>query len=279
MNRSSENTWHGDARVRAVVRMPVGHVAVPGPLGHPAVSRARAAWIYLLVNVWMVPLALSALALLMHRSGWDMQVAQGFFDEALHSFPWRDAVWLEVIGHHLLKFVPIGVCLVALGLALGSYVFPRWRPWRQAAWALAASLAIGPAVVTQLKSMTVAHCPWDLREFGGYASFAADYASSWWAPSRAEAGRCLPSGHAGAGFCLLALYFFAWAVGSRRLRWAGLAVGVTAGLLFGFIRVVQGAHFPSHVMWSAVVCWLAAALVYLPVIVGRDVSPHAQPYA
>jgi membrane-associated PAP2 superfamily phosphatase len=36
--------------------------------------------------------------------------------------------------------------------------------------------------------------------------------------------------------------------------------------LFGAIRIVQGAHFPSHVMWAAFVCWLAAALVFLPVI-------------
>jgi len=33
--------------------------------------------------------------------------------------------------------------------------------------------------------------------------------------------------------------------------------------------VVQGAHFPSHVLWAAVVCWLAAALVYLPVLAGK----------
>lgn len=224
---------------------------------------------YVLLQVIAVPLMLAALALAMHQSGWDLSVVSAFYDEALHVFPWRDAVWLEVIGHHLLKLAPVGVFLVALGVALGSYVFPRWRRWRVVAWALAASLALGPAVVTQLKSLTVAHCPWDLREFGGYASFTADYAGSWWAPSRAEAGRCLPSGHAGAGFCLLALYFSGWAAGSRAWRWTGLFVGALAGVSFGAIRIVQGAHFPSHVMWAAVICWTAAALTHLPLIVSR----------
>jgi membrane-associated PAP2 superfamily phosphatase len=218
------------------------------------------------LQVVLIPAVLAACAVAMHMSGWDLSVARRFFDETAQGFPWRDAVWLEVIGHHLLKLVPIGVALIALGLALGTYVFPRWRRLRGAAWALAAALALGPFVVTQLKSLTVAHCPWDLREFGGYASFAADYGGSWWAPSRAEAGRCLPSGHAGAGFCLLALYFFGWAAGRPAWRWGGLAAGAIAGMLFGLIRVMQGAHFPSHVMWSAVVCWLAAALVYLPVL-------------
>jgi membrane-associated PAP2 superfamily phosphatase len=275
MNQSAGDARPGHARVRPVIGMSTRHVGVSGAIGTrpgrrigPVVGSVA---MYVLINVCAIPLVLAALALFMHRSGWDMAVARTFYDDARHGFPWRDALWLEVIGHHLLKFVPVGICLVALGTALGSHVVPRWRPWRTSAWALAAALALGPAVVTQLKSMTVAHCPWDLRDFGGYASFAADYAGSWWVPSRAEAGRCLPSGHAGAGFCLLALYFFGMAAGRPRWRWAGLAAGVAAGLSFGFIRVVQGAHFPSHVMWAAVVCWLAAALVYLPVLAGKTV--------
>jgi membrane-associated PAP2 superfamily phosphatase len=227
--------------------------------------------VYLLVNLFLIPAVLAAAALAMHQSGWDLRVANVFYDETRHAFPLRDAVWLEVIGHHLLKLVPIGVCLVALGVAIGSHVFPRWRRWRGAAWALTAALALGPAVVNQLKSLTAAHCPWDLREFGGYASFAADYAGSWWSPSPAEAGRCLPSGHAGAGFCLLALYFFGWSAGNRRWRWGGLLVGALAGLSFGMIRIVQGAHFPSHVMWAAVVCWMTAALIHWPLVVSRQV--------
>lgn len=223
-------------------------------------------WSYVVIHLFVVPAVIAALALAMHRSGWDLTVARDFYQESTRSFPWRDVVWLEAIGHHLLKFVPIGISLLALGTAIGSYVSPTWRRWRAPAWALTAAMALGPLVVTQLKSLTVAHCPWDLQEFGGFASFATDYAGSVWASSRGAAGRCLPSGHAGAGFSLLALYFFGWAVKRSVWRWGGLAIGVSAGLLFGAIRIVQGAHFPSHVMWAAFVCWLAAALVFAPVI-------------
>jgi len=246
-----------------------------GTVASQDAGRAHPGW-YVAVHLVLAPAVLAGAAMAMHASGWDLAVARSVFDDGAGRFPWREVVWLEVIGHHLLKFVPVAVALIALGLALGTHAVPRWRPLRGAAWALAAALALGPAAVTQLKTMTAAHCPWDLREFGGYASFAADYAGSWWAPSRAEAGRCLPSGHAGAGFCLLALYFFGWSAGRSSWRWGGLVAGVVAGVSFGLIRVVQGAHFPSHVMWSAVVCWMAAALVYLPVLVsaagGRRVT-------
>jgi membrane-associated PAP2 superfamily phosphatase len=224
---------------------------------------------YLLMHIVLVPALLACAALAMHASGWDLAVATRFFDATRHDFPWRGAVWLEVLGHHLLKLAPIGVCVVAVGLAVGSYLFPRWRPLRRPASALAVALALGPAAVTLLKSLTVAHCPWDLAAFGGYASYAADYAGSWWAASPAEAGRCLPSGHAGAGFSLLALYFFGCSAGRPRWAWGGLGVGAAAGLVFGAVRVVQGAHFPSHVVWSAAVCWMAAALVNL-LIVGPE---------
>jgi membrane-associated PAP2 superfamily phosphatase len=154
---------------------------------------------------------------------------------------------------------------------LGKPCCPALASLAHVGLGLGGSLGIGAGGGDAVEVDDGGALPWDLRDFGGYASFAADYAGSWWVPSRAEAGRCLPSGHAGAGFCLLALYFFGMAAGRPRWRWAGLAAGVAAGLSFGFIRVVQGAHFPSHVMWAAVVCWLAAALVYLPVLAGKTV--------
>ena len=32
------------------------------------------------------------------------------------------------------------------------------------------------------------------------------------------------------------------------------------GLLFGWARLARGAHFPSHTMWSAWLCWTIGAL-------------------
>ena len=43
-------------------------------------------------------------------------------------------------------------------------------------------------------------------------------------------------------------------------------VGFAAGLLLGMARVVQGAHFLSHNLWSGLVCWLVILALYLAII-------------
>jgi membrane-associated PAP2 superfamily phosphatase len=40
-----------------------------------------------------------------------------------------------------------------------------------------------------------------------------------------------------------------------------LACAVAAGLLLGLVQQWRGAHFMSHTVWSAAVCWAVAALV------------------
>ena len=79
----------------------------------------------------------------------------------------------------------------------------------------------------------------------------------------------MPSGHAGAGYALLSLYFAGWALGRPAWRWSGLAIGVAAGVGFSVVRILQGAHFLSQTLWSAALMWLLAAIFFYPVIVGR----------
>ncbi|MCW5626270.1 MAG: phosphatase PAP2 family protein [Burkholderiales bacterium] len=206
-----------------------------------------------------------------HHSGLDIALENRFYDAALPGFPLRTWPMLELVGHQILKTVPITVGLVTLAAAVLAGRIERLRPWRAVLWATLAALCLGPFVVTQLKLVTAPHCPWDLQMYGGYAV----YADQWFAPSRAEAGRCLPSGHAGAGFSLLALYFAGWAAGEPRLRRWGLAIGIAAGVGFGTLRMVQGAHFLSHTLWAALVDWLMASLAFLPFALGRPGRTHA----
>lgn len=216
-------------------------------------------------HIVLVSLFLAAAALAAHYSGLDERLQEAFYDPVAATFPWRHSSSLELVGHQLLKLVPIAAFLLVLLAAAFAGSIAALRPWRSVLWCLAIALCLGPAVVTQLKYVTAPPCPWDLRQYGGTAEAAA----SWFAASRTDAGRCLPSGHASAGFSLLALYFAGWAIGRPRWRWGGLAVGVFAGALFGAIRMLQGAHFLSHVLWSAVVCWLVASLIFLPLIFDR----------
>ena len=63
------------------------------------------------------------------------------------------------------------------------------------------------------------------------------------------------------GFCLIAPAFL---LRRRRPTWALtiLIVGLTAGLLLGTSRVVQGKHFPSDVVWSAGMVYFTAVLLF-----------------
>ncbi|MFD2454195.1 hypothetical protein [Ideonella paludis] len=65
---------------------------------------------------------------------------------------------------------------------------------------------------------------------------------------------------------MIALAFAAAALG-----WVGrarglllLAIGV--GLAFSAVRVVQGAHFVSHNLWSAAIDWAVAAWILAPMM-------------
>ena len=44
------------------------------------------------------------------------------------------------------------------------------------------------------------------------------------------------------------------------------AAGITAGLLFSIVRIMQGAQFASATLWSAVVDWTVCAALFLPLL-------------
>ncbi|RPH44744.1 MAG: phosphatase PAP2 family protein [Burkholderiales bacterium] len=196
-------------------------------------------------------------------SGLDHLLASAAFDPELGTFPARASASLELFGHRLAKSAVWLVWFGLLATALASLRLTALEPWRRVLWATTGAMAAGPAVVTLLKGVTGPRCPWDLVAFGGQASVATA-----WLVDRAEAGRCFPGGHASGGFSLLALYFAGVAVGAPRLRAAGLAAGLGAGLAFSAVRMLQGAHFLSHNLWAAFVVWTVAVAVFAIVYPG-----------
>lgn len=110
-------------------------------------------------------------------------------------------------------------------------------------------------VVPLLKRFSRTSCPWDLATFGGWA----DYVPHWrlWIADQGP-GHCFPSGHAVAAFAFFGLYFL-WRPHDPRLaRWL-LAATLLLGTVYGWAQLVRGAHFASHTMWSAWLCWALAA--------------------
>ena len=84
-------------------------------------------------------------------------------------------------------------------------------------------------------------------------------------------GRCFPAGHASAGFAFVSGYF-AFRDTRASLARGWLAASFAAGLLLGLAQQARGAHFMSHTLWSAWVCWCTAWSVDL---LARRLEPQA----
>lgn len=216
----------------------------------------------------LIPGALLLLAQFFAFSELDLVVSDHFFDPAHGIFVGRHSAWLEVIGHQIGKSVIYIVWFSLLLLALAGQFskLVRFPPLqKQTLWLTVSAMGLGPIAVTLLKTQNDHHCPWDLSRYGG----AAEISNNWFVTAH-EVGRCFPGGHASAGFCLVAIMFAGMRLGEPLLTRIGLLVTLFFGAAFSLVRMMQGAHFMSHNLAAAAVCWGMAALVFaLPV---RDPS-------
>ena len=88
--------------------------------------------------------------------------------------------------------------------------------------------------------------PGDILELGGKESF-----SSWYQISNACNTNCsFVSGDAGVGFSLITLYFL---TKKEIFFWLSIFFGFSLGL----IRVMEGGHFVSDIVMSAVILYLS----------------------
>jgi membrane-associated PAP2 superfamily phosphatase len=217
-----------------------------------------------LADVTLSLLALAAL-LAWDASGWDLTVARWFGSAA--GFAWRDSWWASRLLHDGGRWAAWSLLLTLALAALraprepaaegtGPTAPTRVERWRWIAVMLACALAV-PA----LKRLSHTSCPWDLAEFGG----AAAYVSHWrFGLHDGGAGHCFPSGHAVAAFAFFGLYFMWREHDARRAR-AWLALVAAVGLVFGGAQLLRGAHYPSHTLWSAWLCWaIHVAAAHLP---------------
>ena len=229
---------------------------------------------FLFVHALLVPGAFALAAVAARSAGVDERISALFFDSIANTFPARASFTLELIGHRFAKSAVAGLWLILLAAAVAAPFVARLARVRALLWTTVVAMALGPSIVVLLKGMNALHCPWDLKRFGGYA----DFTSGWFVAS-IEAGRCFPSGHASGGFSLIALLFAGMALGSERLRALGLVATLVVGSAFSIVRIAQGAHFLSHNLWSAAIDWCAAALVFAPLMVSRQICRPQAPAA
>lgn len=231
-----------------------------------------------LFSCLVVPLALLTILVINPPHALDLSISHLFFMEG---WGWHQSDSFVFWTHTATKIITFSVALAMLArLAL------RWRKNRSLPRDLTTlreiyvltAMACGAVLVWWLKRTTGVACPWDLSEFGG--TFPLTNPSFSLFP---QIGNCWPAGHAGTGFVFFAFYFALRDV-SRPLARAAFWFALLFGSFCGFTRVMQGAHFVSHVIATGLIDWLVCAGVYSALLAwGRrktfdSMSAYRQPW-
>lgn len=211
--------------------------------GHSgAMQRSRpTAWLF----------GLLAFTLLWDASGLDLAVMQVIGTPV--GFALRDNWLLSAVLHDGLRQTMTVAWLLLTVWAL----WPGLALPKRERWLVVVLVSLSLLAVNLIKNASLTSCPWDLRAFGGPAEHVSHWARGL---SDGGPGRCFPGGHASSGYAFLALGLPwllppAGAAARRRvvgLRW--LAAALFIGLLAGAVQTVRGAHFPSHTLWTLLIC-------------------------
>ena len=197
-------------------------------------------------DAWVTLLAL-ALLLAWDATGLDLAAARLFGTAG--GFGWRDS-WVASTLLHDGGRIAAWLVLAAL-MATALRPPPASTPSRLMRWRWVGVMLLCVLLVPAIKRISLSSCPWELAEFGG----AARHLSHWrWGVADGGPGHCFPSGHAVSAFAFFGLYFL-WREHDRRRARAFLWAVIGTGLLFGSAQLVRGAHYPSHTLWTAWLCW------------------------
>ena len=202
-------------------------------------------------------------------SGQDLVLARWFGDAS--GFAYRDHWLFSGVFHRGARRVAWTLqfaLIVAIWWPVGVL---RVLSRRQRVFMFLASMAVLLAI-TGLKSSSTTSCPWELREFGGVAA----YLSHWrWGVLDGGSGNCFPAGHASSAFCFFSGYFVLRHKAPRAAT-AWLVVTLVCGAVIGMAQQVRGAHYLSHTLWTAWLCWTVAGATILlleRVTAGSQLTP------
>ncbi|MCM2318690.1 MAG: phosphatase PAP2 family protein [Pseudomonas sp.] len=227
------------------------------------------------LRTWLavgLPLALMLLMLAFEPTRLDFALSDLFYQPGV-GFVGGQSYFLENLLHDRAKQGVILIGVLAIAGLLSSWLYRPWAAWRSPFGYLVLAMALSTALVNPVKTLTGVHCPWSLTQYGGSETYSPLLGER--APVVDKAGRCWPGGHASSGFTLFALYFV---LRDRRPRLARAALlfALTLGSVFSLGRVMQGAHFLSHNVWTALFDWLICLGCYR-LILYRQAQPTPQP--
>lgn len=168
----------------------------------------------------------------------------------------------------MLALLGIG-CLLYL---LASFKYTKFKSKRRPILILVLSLIFVPIIVAGAKYITNVYCPYQLDIYNGLNPFVRIIDNYPQGFVQLRSGRCFPAGHATAGFALMSLYFV---FSDKKKKFAGLALGITLGLMAGGYQMLRGQHFLSHTLFSMVASFMVILIIQN--IINRSFKTHEAP--
>lgn len=203
--------------------------------------------------LWIIALSILVALVPTLWTNLDLQSAAIFAgpQAPLHAVNWW---WVELIN----GWVPalFRACLfVALLGWLVAQSRARWQAWRLPLAFVVMAGILGPGMVVNwgFKENWQRARPYQVENFGGAQKFSRAAVMT----DQCDNNCSFVSGHVSCGVFLISLGLVHR---RRQMRWA--AVGVASGLVIGFARMADVAHWLSDVLWAFPITLLTSWLVW-----------------
>ena len=188
---------------------------------------------------------------------WDINFSAIFYINS--DFYASDKWWGDFVYSGVHFATPVVIALYAIYLLL-SFILKKKRfigISRKAILYMALVLILGPGLFVNsvLKEHIGRARPVDTQCFSGEQQFAPAFART----NECDGNCSFVSGHASFGFYWLALGFLGTTVFRKRM---GYALGIFMGFGIGLVRIMQGKHFLSDIVFAGFFVYLTAAVVY-----------------
>lgn len=193
--------------------------------------------------------------------GWSKAV----YDFENHAWSFGEAAHWQFL-YHAAPAMIWTVLLTAAVIYVASFRLKSLGRYRRLSLYLVLVGVIAPGMITHyvFKEYWGRPRPREIIEFGGTYRF-----ESVLAPDGDRHGKSFTSGHAGGAFYFLAGWFL---FRRKRRAWAlfFLLGGIGFGCLVGYMRMLQGGHFASDVLWGGAVSYFTAASLFYVMGLNRN---------
>lgn len=206
----------------------------------------------------------------------DVRVASFFY--SLHSQePWLiDSVFWQGV-YASAQWLSIAVVITGCGFVILGFLKKDFKKWRRYGLFMMLGIAIGPGLLINgvFKDHWGRPRPKAIVEFGGSEHYVPPLKFN-----KAGDGKSFPCGHASAGFTLISLWFIRRDMQPNQKTgfsleriflslptYVPLLLALAWGSLLGWVRMKQGGHFLSDVLWSAFITFGVHYLLWLFIVV------------